>query len=428
MAGARINQAVFGDPSAEPTQEILVVVFLRGGCDVINLIPPLAGDDRGHYETARSGEGLSIPTSSLLTLDSQFGLHPSAAHLHELFTDNKLAIIQAVGMNENTRSHFDAMEYMELGTPGSKSATDGWLTRHLRTTTHLPPNALIPSMATGNLSPTSFLSQPDVLAMSSPGNFNLNTAHWQWREAQRASLRSLYQAGDTAMNLAGLNALNSADIIEAQVSDSYTPPKGVVYPNNGFGDQLQVIAQMAKLQLGLRIATVDLGGWDTHENQSGGDPSTGYFADLVGTLSQGLHALYADLEISGYADRVTMVVQTEFGRRLRANANRGTDHGHGSAMLVLGGEVKGGLHGTWPGLHTDQLYDNADLAVTTDYRRILSEILIRRLGNPRLGVVFPDYTDYTPLDIVIGEDLPPDYTPDPINGTFNAYLPYITKP
>lgn len=423
MAGARLNQVVFGSPEAEPNQEILITVFLRGACDVLSLIPPIGGDDRGFYEAARvdlripaSGTGAALPLGT-----SAFGLHPSATGLYDLYQANKLAIVQAVGMNEDTRSHFDAMSYMELGTPGSKSATNGWLTRHLQSAPNLPPNLIMPALAAGGMPPTSFLSSREVLTLNSAGSFNLNTGPWQWRDAQRQALRHLY-GGTTSLHKSGIQSLNAVDVIETYNS-TYTPANGAVYPTTGFGDQLKLLAQMIKLQLGLQVATIDLGGWDTHENQASG--STGYFADLVGQMSQGLSALYTDLDGAGsdnYTQRLTVVVMSEFGRRLRENSDRGTDHGHGSAMLVMGGNVNGGLFGTWPGLSNEQLYDAADLAVTTDYRQVLSEILIRRLGNPNLCTVFPGYTGYTPLGVVQGVDLEPV-----CGGGSSVYLPFVRQ-
>ncbi len=183
------------------------------------------------------------------------------------------------------------------------------------------------------------------------------------------------------------------------------------------------------MQVGLRVATLDLGGWDTHERQ--GDGSTGYFADsLLGPLAEGLAALYTDLDGpcgSDYNNHTVIVVMSEFGRRLKENANRGTDHGHGSAMFVLGGSVKGGrVYGQWPGLRNDQLYDRADLAITTDYRRVLSEILVRRMGNPNISTVFPGYTGYTPLDIVTGPYPPPVPIPPGLNR--KLFLPQVAQP
>ena len=401
MAGARLNTAVFGNPDDEPNQNILVVIFLRGGCDALSVIAPMGGEDRGYYEVARPD--LAIPTSgdnSLLQLGSHnLGLHPSASHLYELYNAGHLSIIPATGMHSNTRSHFDAMAYMELGTPDSKTAASGWITRHILTSSFQDNNSLLPYLGVGSMNPTSLSGTTSAISMNSPSQFKLDRGFWRWRDAQKAAWRSIYGRSSSAVHSAGLNALDTVDLIQVSDTDNYTPENGAVYPNNSFGDQLQTVAQMIKLQIGLRVSTIDLGGWDTHESQAGGDPSTGYFSDRISMLSQGMHAFFTDLNSSGtenYANRVTTIVMSEFGRRLRENDNRGTDHGHGGFMFVMGGESEGGMHGTWPGLHTDQLYDNVDLAVTTDYRQVLSEILIRRFDNPNVGSYFPGYSSYAP--------------------------------
>ena len=403
MAGSRLNNIVFGSPEGEPNQQMLVVIFLRGGCDALNLIPPIAGADRGHYELARPD--IQVPVNEALSLNAQFGLHPAAAPLHDLYTDGKLAIVQATGLigdnNEATRSHFDAMAYMELGTPFDKSSATGWLTRHLQTAPNLPEDIVMPALAIGSAQPTALLSNTEAIAMTSPSSFQFNTGYWRWRDAQRHALRKMYEADSTSLHQAGIQALNATDIIELNATDSYNPGNGAVYPNNTFGNQLRVIAQMIKLQLGLRVATIDLGGWDTHDAQGNG--SGGYFANnLVGPLAQGLAAFYTDLDGCGsqtYTQRLSIVVMSEFGRRLRENADQGTDHGHGGMMMVLGDQVNGGLYGTWPGLNNNQLFEGADLATTTDYRQVLSEILNVRMENPNIDVVFPGYTGYTPLGI-----------------------------
>lgn len=410
LAGARLTSLAFAHPNSSSTADTLVVVFLRGGCDGLNIVPPLADPDRRYYEQARPELKLPITgPNATLPLDDHFGLHPAAAPLFELYRERKLAIVHAAGLTTDTRSHFDAMEFIERGTPGNKTTTTGWLTRHLQSATDLPDTVFMPVLAVGNLQPSSLLASRETVAMTSPGEFDF-LGHWRWVDAQRAALRRLY-AGDGWLYQAGLRTLDAVDIIEAAAPEDYTPANGARYPEGEFGNHLQVVAQMIKLNLGLRVATVDLGGWDTHEGQGTG--AGGYFATLLGELAQGLHALYTDLDGSGTASpaqRLTVVVMSEFGRRLQENAAAGTDHGHGNVMVLLGGEVNGGrVYGVWPGLHAEQLYDHADLAVTTDYRRVLSEILIRRLGNPNLGFVFPGYRDYTPLGIVRGADLPPNY-------------------
>lgn len=417
MGGARLSSVVLGDTAGAPVnQETVVFIFLRGGMDGLNLIPPIDGPDRGHYESFRPT--LKVPATGALAalrLNSQFGLHPGAQALYPLFQAGKLAVLQAVG-SAGSRSHFDAMKYMELGTPGSRHTGKGWLTRHFESAPNLPSSILMPSLAVSNSPPTSLLGSLDALTMTDPAIFSLSqTGHSSWRDDDhRVVLRRLYDSGTTSVHEAGLQAMNAADLIESYVTAGYKPENGAVYPATSFGNYLKVVAQMVKMQVGLRIATVDLGGWDTHDTQ--GEGSGGYFATHIGQLAQGMAALYNDLDGSSadaHSKRLTIVVQSEFGRRVRENGDRGTDHGTGNVMLVLGGNVVGGVHGRWPGLAHELLYDNADLAPTTDYRRVLSEILIRRLGNPYLGQVFPNYRDYAPLGFVRGSDLAPEYTVPP---------------
>ena len=413
MAGTRFTGLAFGEPGGDFNDEILVHVFLRGGMDGLNVVVPISGTDRGYYEAARPD--LQVPASgpdAAVSLGAGFGLHPSAAQwLHPLYQDGKLAVVLAAGLDEANRSHFDAQEYMDRGTPGDRTTGTGWLARHLSSAHNLPAEIVMPSLSVGSTQATSLLGDNDTINLSDPDSFNLEIGPWAWRDAQRHSLRAFYSSDSTWLHTSGLQALDSMDLIDLSASGGYTPANGAQYPNSSFGDALQVVAQMVKLDLGLRVAALDLGGWDTHNGQ--GDGSGGYFAGLLETLAQGMAALYTDFDGSGssdYAQRLTLVVQSEFGRRLGQNADRGTDHGHGNAMLVLSGNAIGGVHGGWPGLAPGELFDSADLAVTTDFRRVLSEVLIRRMGNNHLGFVFPEYTGYTPLGIVTGTDLAPDYS------------------
>ncbi len=415
MAGARLSYVAFGAPEAEPNQDTLVIVFLRGGMDGLSVVAPIAGSDRGHYEASR--EDIALPISgdnAALALNAQFGLHGAASPLYDLYQAGHLAIVHAAGLTSDTRSHFDAMQYMELGTPGSKSVTSGWLTRHLQSSPSLPDTIIMPALATGNLAPTSLQGSPETIGMTSPRDFSLD-AHWFYSSWQRAAMRDMYN-GSSWLHDAGSQTLDALDVMELADPGDYAPENGADYPNGGLGNNLKTVAQMIKMQLGMRVATVDYGGWDTHEYQ--GDDGRGYFADHLGELSRALNAFYTDLSNSSGTDhtqRLTVVVMSEFGRTFKQNASRGTDHGHGNLMFVLGGQVNGGqVLGTWPGLHVDQLYDHRDLDITTDYRRILSDILIRRTANPNLGFIFPGFTDYQPLGIVKGVDLVPIYDDVPI--------------
>lgn len=404
LAGSRFNTMAFGDPGGNG--EILVNVFLRGGMDGLHVVLPIGGVDRPWYETHRPQ--LRVPVAgpgAALALSGNFGLHPAAAPLLDLFQDNRVAIVQAVGRPIVNRSHFDAMQIVELGTGGTLGQTTGWLARHLATAANLPATMVMPVLAVGGLQPASLAGNLETLALDDPESFALDNGPWRWQPAQRLALRNMYEAGNTWLHGSGVAALDALDIVELNVSGAYTPSNGAVYPDSDLGRQLAVLARMIKLDLGLQVATVDVGGWDTHEGQGA---SEGYFADMLGDLTASLSAFWTDLDgigASAYTNRLTVVVQSEFGREARENSDEGTEHGHGNLMFVLSGSAIGGLHGTWPGLHPDQLIDGTDVAVTTDYRRVLTEILVRRLCNPNIGAIFPGYSGYSPLGIVTGPDL-----------------------
>ncbi|MEW6084155.1 MAG: DUF1501 domain-containing protein [Chloroflexota bacterium] len=387
LAGARLSNLAFAQQD-NPT-DTLVVVFLRGGWDALNVVPPTAGDDRGFYENARP----DIKITNLLPLNDQFGLHPALAPLHGLYQQGKMAVIHAVGLNYDTRSHFDAMEYIELGTPGQKSTTSGWITRHLQTT---GVSSILPALSTSG-APSSLLNFVPTVNLNDPSEFS------QWDNglaaSQQVALRQMY-SGETLLHRAGIRTLDSLDIVHPLVEEDYQPANGARYNDDELSQQLKTVARMIKLGTGLRVATVDYGGWDTHEYEN--DGNGGYIADLLGNLASGLSNFYLDLD-SGYTDKLSVVVISEFGRRLVQNESYGTDHGHGNVMFALGGGVNGGqVYGAWPGLHNDQLYDHADLAITTDYRQVLSEMLTRRLGNADVASVFPGFAPSGEMGIFRG--------------------------
>ena len=385
MAGARLTNLSFSQEN-NPA-DTLVVVFLRGGWDALNVVPPLQGDDRGLYEKARP----NIKITDLLPLNDQFGLHPALAPLHDLYQSDKMGIVHAVGLDHDTRSHFDAQEYIELGTPGSKSSTSGWITRYLQ---GMETSSILPVLSTSG-QPSSLLNFTPTVSLNTPADFS------QWDNgllaSQQTALRQLYK-GESLLHRAGTRTLDALTIVNPLVSQEYQPSNGASYNDDEFGVQLKTVAQMIKLEAGLRVAAVDYGGWDTHEYET--DGNGGYIGELLGNLASGLSNFYLDLD-SGFTNRLSVVVISEFGRRLVQNESYGTDHGHGSVMFTLGGNVNGGqVFGNWPGLHNDQLYDHADLAVTTDYRQVLSELMTTRLGNSNIEAVFPGFSgNYNPLGI-----------------------------
>ena len=405
MAGSRITGYSFA-PDGSPGN-ILIYVFLRGGCDGLNLVAPVNDPNYIANRTADvrvtdSGdtEGLSLG-NGLAGLD--FRLHKKTSALKELYDSNALAIIHAAGLTNGTRSHFDAMDLIERGSLQNKTLNEGWLTRFLKSVPAAPEGNSIASVAIGTVMPTSFLGSNGTLAIS-----NLNDYKLRGDKRYASILQSLY-TGNSLLDEAAQNALTSVAEINNQLPKDvtntpmpYVPENNVKYPESPLAKSLQTLAQLIKMETGLRVASVDYGGWDTHEHQQGA------FANLADGLSTALGAFYND--ISHHQKRVTLLVMSEFGRRLKSNKSNGTDHGHGNVMLVLGGEVKGGkMYGTWPGLENEQLDNHVDLAVTTDYRHVLSEILLKRMANPKLGYIFPGYKDYKPLNFLNGNALQIDY-------------------
>ncbi len=389
LAGARLTSLAYAAP--DNPSDALVVVFLRGGWDALNVVPPLQGEDRGLYEKARPT--IQIPARSLLNLNDQFGLHPALAPLHNLYQDGKMGIIHAAGLDYDTRSHFDAMEFMELGTPGNKSTATGWITRHLQSAP-LPVSGLLP-VACAPSQPSALLGNAAAISLSSPDDLS------QWDNGflaeQQTALRRLY-AGGSVLHQSGLRTLDALSAIAPLREQEYRPQNGARYREDDLGRQFQTIARLLKMEGGLRVATIDYGGWDTHEHQNYDEG--GYLGDMLASLGENLANFYLDLD-SGYTQKLSVVVLSEFGRRLAQNDSNGTDHGHGSVMLALGGSLNGGkIYADWRGLANDQLYDRADLAVTTDYRQILGELLTLRLGNPNLETVFPGFSaSYRPLGL-----------------------------
>lgn len=368
---------------AEP---IVVVIFLRGGVDGLSLVAP-AGD--GNYVAARPGEirvdrkgdeaGFLLDNAAA---DADFRFHPQARGLAELYGAGELAVFHAAGLTDATRSHFDAEARMESGAPGTGDG--GWLGRWLRA---VRPEGVLPALAIGAAAPDSLRGAADVAVAEELSGLRLAGGHGYSTAIRAMMARRL---GEHAMLGAPLKRLLTlSDVIEARVAldedgnlRSYEP--SVDYPDSPLSTSLRTLAQTIKLGLGLRVATVDYGGWDTHVGQAG------TFSYLVDGLSGPLMAFWRDLGPD--QERVSVVVMSEFGRRLKANESGGTDHGHGNAMMVLGTRVKGGqMYGRWPGLANDALDAGADLAITTDYRQILAELMAGAMGFADTATLFPGW-------------------------------------
>ncbi len=423
-AGAAGPGLFFAGPAkaAANSYDTFVLVFLRGGMDGLNLVVPTSGADRAWYERARpdlniraTGDYAALPLTLASGAATGFGLHPAATGLSEVWSLGKLAIVQACGMpTAATRSHFDAQLFLDLGTPGQHGTGTGWLTRAWDTHPANTGGTPMPALAVASRQPANLLGSTPALAMESPGDFELNAGAWAWqqyREGMPAGTRGVNEtiaslwAGRTGLERRGQRADASLRLIAQQPYSD--PPAG--WPDSRFARQLWTVAQSIRFNLGLRFATVDLGGWDTHEGQGTAGGGYHYYQNMVTELSEGLSAFYTELAAGGEIARVTVAVQSEFGRRVQQNASGGTDHGYGNPMLLLGGAVNGReLYGNWPGLDPDVLSAYfGDLPATTDFRQVFSEIMIRRMGNNRLSDVFPGYSGYSPLGVVQGTDQAP---------------------
>ena len=399
--------------AAANSYDTVVHVFLRGGIDGLNLVVPVSGEDRNFYEAARpdikvpvSGENAALPLTLANGSASGFGLHAAASGLRDIWLEGRLAIVHCCGMQTAvTRSHFDAQQYLDFGTPGNKGKGTGWLARAWETQPGAGGRVVLPALAVNSRMPANLLGSTDALTMGSPTDFQLNGGSWAWQRARDNSppgfkgvnetLAAMWQ-GNVGIEHRG-RAADGALRTVAQQPYTGTLPAG--WPTSTFARQLWTVAQSIRFNLGLRYATLDVGGWDTHESQ--GNAGGGYFHGRVAELSQALAAFYGELAATGEMSRVTVVVQSEFGRRVRENGSGGTDHGYGNPLLVLGGPVAGRrFYGSWPGLDPQILSPYfGDVPVTTDFRRVLTELLQARMGHQRTAEVFPGYTGYSPLGL-----------------------------
>jgi len=380
---------VFGPRAATgPQGDILICIFQRGGMDGLSAVVPYF-EGKNYYDR-RKATSVPAPGSAgnaALDLNGKFGLHPALAPLKDFYDAKQLAVVHAVGSPDPTRSHFDAERFMELGAPGNKTVSSGWIGRHLETSTTINESPFR-AVGIGSIVQTSLRSSVSALALPSIKNFRLRMRGDQVKKIQTL-LESFYHVA-APTDILGKQAkltFDSINTLKAIAAEEYKPANGAVYADNGFARSLQQIAQLIKAEVGLEIACVDIGGWDTHETQG---TLEGSFNDLLKKMADGIAAIYKDL--GEKTQSITMVTMSEFGRRADENGSKGTDHGHGNAMFVLGGGVNGGnVYADWPGLAKAQL-DDGDLAITTDYRDVLADIVKNRLANPLVERVFPGHT------------------------------------
>jgi uncharacterized protein (DUF1501 family) len=361
---------------------VLVCLFMRGAVDGLNVIVP-HGDPLYYRERPR----IAVPHADVVDLDGHFGLHPRLAALKPLWDNKTLAAVHAIGSPESTRSHFDAQDYMESGTPGVKVTTDGWLNRYCQ---HDVEHANTPfrAVAFGPQLPRVLAGTAPSLAIDDLQAFGLRIPQQRVRDRLTRAFESLYEGAQTGLLASsGRESFEAIQLLQQANPLQYQPANGAEYPRGRLGRSLLQIAQLIKANVGMRVAFLDATGWDTHVNQGA---SEGQLAGLLDELGAALVAFSTDLG-EGMRD-VVLLTMSEFGRAVQENGNSGTDHGHGTAMLVLGGPVNGGrVLGTWPTLDPAARFEGRDLAVTTDFRDLFGEILARHLGASDLTAVFPGH-------------------------------------
>ena len=388
-APAWMPRVAFGAPRAiagGSASDTLVNIFLRGGFDGLTACVPY-GD--ANLYARRPTLAITPPgtTNGAIDLDGFFGLAPSAAPLLPSYQSGRLAFVHATGSIDPSRSHFDAQHFMEIGVPGSAAlgVSTGWLGRHVQNVAPIG-NGLLRGMALSDQLPRALSGAPATLPTKDPDNFQMPGSASTMTK-RRQALRHMYQGEAAPLGTAAISTFATIDLLAAINFSGYVPANGAVYPNTTFGRSLKTTAALIKADIDIECIEVDLGGWDLH-NQLG--PVSGTMAIKLDELAKSLRAF--DLDMGTTLDRVTLVAMSEFGRRANENASAGADHGHGNCMLVMGGHVDGGqVIRQWPGLATANL-DQGDLAITIDYRDILSEILVDRLGSTSLPAVFPGFT------------------------------------
>ena len=378
-----LTRSVLGQvTTAQANGKTLVVIFARGAADGLNIVVPHA--ESSYYQMRPA---IGIPQNQVIDLNGFFGLHPAIASLKPLYDQGHLAIVHAAGSPDITRSHFDAQDYMESGTPGVKATPDGWLNRVLQAEDSrrgLPPSAF-QAVALGAQIPRTLEGKVSAIAVSRVQNFTI-AGQGPNAESISRTFQAMYdESTDSELHGTAQETFAAVNMLKATDPARYQPAPGANYPDTAFGNDMRQIAQLIKANLGVEAAFADIGGWDTHQNQGS---VNGQLANVLRDFSQSITAFWTDMGTR--AEDLTLVTMSEFGRTARQNGTGGTDHGHANVMFVLGGPVKGGkVYGCWPGLAPEQLYQSRDLAITTDFRQVLGEAAYKTLGAENLELIFP---------------------------------------
>lgn len=371
--------AAAGRPSGN--KKILVALFQRGAADGLNIVVPHG--EKAYYA---GRPNIAVPRpggeASALDLDGFFGLNPNLKPLLPIWESKQLALIQATGSPDTTRSHFDAQDYMESGTPGLKATRDGWLNRALAADAKASP---VRAVSMGPILSRTLRGSSRAVALNSIKEFQVRD------KAAGEDYMSRYAASlDTELKGTGKDTFAAIQLLESLRKTDYQPANGAQYPSGKLGSSLKQIAQIIKSGAGLEVAFADISGWDTHVNEVGATALQGPLANLLKEFGGSLAAFHQDL--GERMEDVAVVTMSEFGRTARENGNRGTDHGHANVMFAMGGGIAGGkVHGKWPGLEREQLYEQRDLAVTTDFREVLGQVVDQHLGQTDLARVFPGF-------------------------------------
>jgi uncharacterized protein (DUF1501 family) len=370
-------------------KRVLVTIFQRGAVDGLNMIVPF-GD--GNYYELRRSIAIKKPNEAggAIDLDGYFGLHPAMKPLETFWKNKQLGIVTAAGSPDNTRSHFDAQDYMESGTPGNKGTRDGWLNRVIQAKGEKDASPFRAVSMTQVL-PRSLYGKAPSIAMTNLADFAIKAG--TYTVDLKGGFEGIYQqqVNDT-LRSTGKETFEAVNFLKEANPAQYAPENGAVYPNSELGRSLRQIAQLIKAGVGLEVAFAESKGWDTHTNQGlANNPSAGQLANLLRDFAGSIAAFATDL--GKRMDDVVLITMSEFGRTARENGSRGTDHGHGNSMLVLGNAVRGGkVYGQWRGLASDKLYEGRDLDVTTDFRDVFAEAAYKHMGTRDLAKLFPNYS------------------------------------
>lgn len=388
-APSLLERTVLGltaEPVAGGRRKTLIAIFQRGAVDGLNMVVPYG---EGSYYELRPSIAIPKPATgnaeSVVDLDGFFGLHPAMRSFQPLWKSKQLAIVHAAGSPDNTRSHFDAQDYMESATPGVKSTPAGWLNRYLQSKPD-PERSPFRAVSLTQTMPRVMQGSAPTLSISSLNDFTIRAG--KSSASVQGGFEAIYeQTVNDALVGTGKETFEAVNYLKQVNPSQHRPQNGAQYPRSPFGNSLLQIAQLIKSGVGIEVAFTDLGGWDTHVNQGN---SRGQLANRLQDFANGISALVTDL--GQRMDDVVILTMSEFGRTVRENGNRGTDHGHANAMFVIGSSVRGGkVYGDWPGLKSDRLYEGRDLALTTDFRDVFGEVAKRHLGTKNLQAVFPGY-------------------------------------